>query len=287
MKIGIIGGSGLYELEGLLNLEELRIDTPFGAPSDSFMAGQLDAVETVFMPRHGRGHRLLPHEIPFRANIWGMKQLGVTHLISVSAVGSLREEIKPGDMVFPDQFIDRTHRRASTFFGEGAIAHIQFADPVCPMVLETLSSGAAELGIVHHRGGTYICMEGPAFSTRAESHLYRSWGGAVIGMTNLTEAKLAREAEICFATIALATDFDCWHETEEDVSVEGILAVMASNVATTKKLIGRIIGNLEPGMECPCHHALQDALLTPPGNIPLKVQSDLQPIIGRYVRSSD
>ena len=286
MKIGIIGGSGLYELEGLQNLEELQLDTPFGAPSDSLMAGQLGEAEVVFLPRHGKGHRLLPHEIPFRANIWGMKHLGVTHLISVSAVGSLKEEIEPGHIVFPDQFIDRTSQRASTFFGAGAIAHIQFADPVCSMVLGTLAHGAAELGIVHHRGGTYICMEGPAFSTRAESNLYRSWGGSVIGMTNLTEAKLAREAEICFATIALATDYDCWHETEKDVSVEAILAVMARNVATTKKLLVNIIGKLDPGLDCPCHHALQDGLLTPPENIPSKVQSDLHPIFGQYLRSS-
>jgi 5'-methylthioadenosine phosphorylase len=286
MKIGIIGGSGLYEMEGLTRLEEHALETPFGDPSDAFVSGVLHGREVVFLPRHGKGHRFLPSEVPFRANVWGMKKLGVTHLLSVSAVGSLREEIAPGHIVFPDQFIDRTCRREATFFGRGVIAHVQFGDPMCPNLRQDLGQAARALGVTHHDGGTYVCIEGPAFSTRAESNLYRSWGGAVIGMTNLTEAKLAREAELCFATLALATDYDCWHETEAEVRVDAVLEVMASNVATSKRLLSGVVERLDPARPCTCHDSLRYALLTPPERVPAQARADLEPILGRYLTLS-
>jgi 5'-methylthioadenosine phosphorylase len=286
MKIGIIGGSGLYEMEGLTRLEEHRLSTPFGEPSDAFLSGVLHGREVVFLPRHGKGHRFLPSEIPFRANVWGMKKLGVTHLLSVSAVGSLREEIEPGHIVFPDQFIDRTFLRPSTFFGRGVVAHVQFGDPVCPNLVADLAETATRLQVAHHRGGTYVCMEGPQFSTRAESNLYRAWGGAVIGMTNLQEAKLAREAEICFATLALATDYDCWHETEEEVSVESVLKVMQSNIATSKRLLSGVVERIDPGRPCACHDALRYAILSRLEDLPAQTRADLEPIIGRYLPSA-
>ena len=286
MKIGIIGGSGLYEMEGLTRLEEHALDTPFGAPSDLYISGVLHGREVVFLPRHGKGHRFLPSEIPFRANVWGMKKLGVTHLLSVSAVGSLREEIAPGHIVFPDQFIDRTFLRESTFFGRGIIAHVQFGDPVCPNLLDDLAATAETLKVAHHRGGTYVCMEGPAFSTRAESNLYRSWDGAVIGMTNLQEAKLAREAELCFATIALATDYDCWHETEAEVSVDAVIKMMQHNIATSKRLLAGVVERLDPARPCGCHDSLKFALLTPPERMPEQTRAELEPIIGRYLTPS-
>ncbi len=283
LKIGIIGGSGLYEIEGIEGLREHRMDTPFGPPSDVLMSGKLTGREVVFLPRHGKGHRYLPSEIPFKANVWSMKKLGVSHLLSVSAVGSLKEEIAPGHIVFPDQFIDRSTLRESTFFGNGIVGHVQFGDPVCPDLLETLTQCAGRQGVAHHRGGTYICMEGPAFSTRAESLMYRSWNGAVIGMTNLQEAKLAREAEMCFATIALATDYDCWHESEEEVNVETILSVMRQNIATSKLLLAEAVGRIAEDRSCACGDALRNAIVTPPENIPEQVRADLEPIIGRYL----
>lgn len=286
MKIGIIGGSGLYEMEGLTRLEEHALATPFGPPSDVYLSGIVHGREVVFLPRHGKGHRFLPSEIPFRANVWGMKKLGVTHLLSVSAVGSLKEEIAPGHIVFPHQFIDRTFLRESTFFGRGIVAHVQFGDPVCPNLLDDLAEAARRLNVAHHRGGTYVCMEGPAFSTRAESNLYRSWGGAVIGMTNLQEAKLAREAELCFATIALATDYDCWHETEAEVSVDSVLKVMQQNIATSKRLLAGVVERLNPARPCSCHDSLKFALLTPPERMPEQTKADLEPIIGRYLTPS-
>lgn len=282
MKIGIIGGSGLYEIDGIEDLQEISMESPFGPPSDAFTQGRLKGREVVFLPRHGRGHRLLPSEIPFKANIWCMKKLGVTHLLSVSAVGSLREEIEPGHIVFPDQFIDRTYLRESTFFGDGLVGHVQFGDPVCAALLDTLHESADAHEVKHHRGGTYICMEGPAFSTRAESRLYQSWDGSVIGMTNLQEAKLAREAEMCFATIALATDYDCWHETEEEVNVESILEVMRKNITTSKMLLADAVARIPEARDCACQNALQFAILTPMGQIPAKIKADLEPIIGRY-----
>ncbi|MEE8395140.1 MAG: S-methyl-5'-thioadenosine phosphorylase [bacterium] len=285
MKIGIIGGSGLYQMEGLEELEEHSVSTPFGGPSDVFVGGRLGGREVVFLPRHGRGHRLLPSEIPFRANLWGMKKLGVTHLLSVSAVGSLKEEIVPGHLVFPDQFIDRTVKRDSTFFGRGIVAHIQFGNPVCPTLLKTLDRCAEKQGIPHHTGGTYVCMEGPAFSTKAESHMYRSWGGAVVGMTNVQEAKLAREAEMCFATIALATDYDCWHETEQEVSVDAILEVMRKNIAASRRMLAEVIGSIAGERTCGCGDALQFAILTPVAEIPERTKKELEPIIGRHLSS--
>jgi 5'-methylthioadenosine phosphorylase len=286
MKIGIIGGSGLYDLEGIQNVQERRLTTPFGEPSDALVTGTLHGKEVVFLPRHGKGHRLLPTEVPFRANIWALKKLGVTHLLSVSAVGSLKEEIKPGHLVFPDQFLDRTFHRESTFFGNGIVGHVQFGNPVCAEMMEVLAETAKRLGITAHKGGTYVCMEGPQFSTKAESHLYRSWGGAVIGMTNLQEAKLAREAEICFATIALATDYDCWHESEAEVSVEAVLEVMRQNIAASKKLLSGAIAALRPDLPCAAQDALKYAILTPLHLVPAQVKRDLEPIIGRYMNTA-
>ena len=283
MKIGIIGGSGMYDLEGIRDLAEHTVSTPYGKPSARLITGRLGEREIVFLPRHGKGHRLLPTEIPFRANVWAMKKMGVTHLFSVSAVGSLQERIAPGDIVFPDQFIDRTFLREATFFGRGVVAHVQFGDPVCPHLVEVLGQSAAENGTRYHRGGIYICMEGPAFSTRAESNLYRAWGGAVIGMTNLQEAKLAREAEICLATIALATDYDCWHETEEEVSVESVLEVMRKNIVTSKRLIAEAVGRVRDGAGCSCRDALRNAIVTPLDKLSKKRRLELEPILGRYL----
>lgn len=286
MKIGIIGGSGLYEMEGVEDLAEIRLSTPFGEPSDAFVSGRYRGREIVFLPRHAKGHRLIPSEIPFKANVWGMKRLGATHLISVSAVGSLKEHIAPGHIVYPDQFIDRTCQRDGTFFGRSIVAHVQFGDPVCPQLVQTLHASTAALGIPCHRGGTYVCIEGPAFSTRAESNLYRTWGGAVIGMTNLQEAKLAREAELCFATIALATDYDCWHQSEEEVNVESVLKVMAANVANTKRILAQAIAAVPEARTCGCGDALRNAILTPLERIPPQVRKELDPVIGRYLPKS-
>ena len=283
MKIGIIGGSGLYEIEGIEDLRETALESPFGPPSDAFTSGNLKGREVVFLPRHGRDHRLLPSEIPFKANIWCMKKLGVTHLLSVSAVGSLKEEIEPGHIVFPDQFIDRTYLRDSTFFGNGVVGHVQFGDPVCAVLLNSLHESADAHGVKHHRGGTYVCMEGPAFSTRAESLLYQSWDGSIIGMTNLQEARLSREAEMCFATIALATDYDCWHETEDEVNVESILQVMRQNIATSKLLLADAVTRIPEARNCACQNAMQSAIVTPAERIPPKLKADLEPIIGRYI----
>jgi 5'-methylthioadenosine phosphorylase len=284
MKFGIIGGSGLYEIEGFENLEYIKLDTPFGAPSDEFVSGRLEGLDVVFLPRHGRGHKLLPSEINYRANIWGLKSLGVTHLISISAVGSLKEEIHPGHIVLPDQFIDRTKDRPSTFFGNGLIAHLQFGQPTCLHLSSEIQAAMKKLNITCHPNGTYVCMEGPMFSTRAESEMYRSFGASVIGMTNLQEAKLAREAELCFATIALATDYDCWHTSEEEVSVDAILEVMRKNVENTKailKVLLRDFKAMEPA--CPDQNALQGALLTPVDQIPQEVRKNLSIILDRYL----
>ncbi len=282
--IGVIGGSGLYELEGLTEVRSVAVETPFGSPSDEFITGVLDGVKMVFLPRHGRGHRLLPSEVNYRANIYGMKKLGVTRLISVSAVGSMKEEIVPGHIVIPDQFIDRTNgSRANTFFGDGVVAHVQFADPVCKELSAHLFAAAKEAGATAHNGGTYICMEGPAFSTRAESNMYRSFGASVIGMTNIPEAKLAREAEICYGVIALATDYDCWHETHEDVSVEAVLAIIKQNVATAKAIIKHAVRRFgENG--CFCSTALQYAIITDPAVIPEEAKERLALIVGRYLK---
>ena len=282
--LGIIGGSGLYELEGLKNIEKVQVSTPFGGPSDDIITGTMEGLKMAFLPRHGKGHRITPSEINYRANVWALKSLGVEALISVSAVGSMKEEIVPGDLVLPHQFIDRTRGRASTFFGNGVVGHVAFADPVCHALSHVVASGARSSGTRVHEGGTYICMEGPQFSTRAESRLYRSWGVDVIGMTNLPEAKLAREAEMCYATLALATDYDCWHETEEDVSVEAILAIMHKNVQNAKTAIVWTAENMEQKANCHCADALKFAIVTDPAVIPDRVKKDLGPIVGKYLK---
>jgi 5'-methylthioadenosine phosphorylase len=281
--VGVIGGSGLYRMKGLRKVREIEIKTPFGRPSGKFFNGILDETELVFLARHGEGHRWLPSEINFRANIFALKKLGVERIISVSAVGSLRQEIAPGDIVIPDQFIDRTTLRPSTFFGKGIVAHVSLADPFCKDLSEKLAASArAEGGNVHSRG-SYLCMEGPQFSTRAESQLYRSWGAAVIGMTNLQEAKLAREAEICFGTLALATDYDCWNQTAGDVEIEDVLAVLRQNVDLAQRTIRRAVALLTDSRSCACAVALKDAIITERSHIPKKIRSDLRPIIGKYL----
>src|SRR5262245_18257259 len=283
--LGVIGGSGLYELPGLEAVERTRVATPFGDPSDEIVTGRLGGTRLLFLPRHGRGHRLLPSELPFRANLWALKSLGADCVLAVSAVGSLREEIVPGHVVVPDQFIDRTRGRQaeSTFFGRGVVAHVQFADPFCPVLSRALAQAARKAGATVHGGGTYVCMEGPAFSTRAESHLYRSWGAHVIGMTNLQEAKLAREAELCFATLALATDYDCWHEQHEDVQIEDILRVMAANVDLARRTVAALAPALPEAVGCPCPRALEHAIITDRATIPADVRQDLAPIAGKYL----
>ncbi len=282
MAIGVIGGSGLYELEGLENVKTEKVSTPFGDPSDEFVLGSLGGVEMIFLPRHGKGHRITPTELPFTANIWAMKKLGVERIISVSAVGSLREDIEPGHAVVIDQFIDRTRGlRPSTFFGNGVVAHVPLADPVCSDLSDSLYDATVKVGWKSHKGGTYVNMEGPQFSTRAESRLYRSWGADIIGMTNLQEAKLAREAEICYATLALSTDYDCWHE--EDVTVEQIMKVIASNVDNAKKTLKQIVPTLKGERTCSCKDALAGTIMTNPAVIPQKTKEDLDLIIGKYI----
>jgi 5'-methylthioadenosine phosphorylase len=281
--IGVIGGSGLYQMAGLEAVRRVEVKTPFGMPSDKLVRGRIGAVEMVFLPRHGIGHRWLPTEVNFRANIFAMKKLGVERIISVSAVGSLRAEIAPGHLVIPDQFIDRTTQRPSTFFGKGIVAHVSLADPFCKTLAAILADSAISEGAQVHRSGTYLCMEGPQFSTRAESHMYRSWGAHVIGMTNLQEAKLAREAEICFGTLALATDYDCWNEHAGDVEIENVLAVLAQNVELAQKTIRRAVAALGETRACGCASALKDAIITDKSRIPKKVRADLRPIIGKYL----
>jgi 5'-methylthioadenosine phosphorylase len=282
--IGIIGGSGLYEMEGLESVEERRIETPFGRPSDAYITGTLEGRRVAFLPRHGRGHRLMPSELNFRANIFGFKVLGAEWLISAGAVGSMREELAPLDIVIPDQFFDRTKGRISTFFGDGIVAHVSFADPTCPILGKQLLAAGQSVGARMHWGGTYLCMEGPQFSTRAESRIYRSWGVDVIGMTNLQEAKLCREAEICYATLALVTDYDVWHDTEADVSVEAVVAILKQNAETAKAIIKHAVSAFPTKREgCPCPTALRDAIISAPSAIPSQVRERLRPIIGKYV----
>lgn len=270
--IGVIGGSGLYDIEGLKGVREMRVRTPFGAPSDVIRVGKLDGVSVAFLSRHGRGHRLNPGEINYRANIYAMKSLGVQRIMSVSAVGSMKELIEPGDVVIPDQFIDLTKRRASTFFEGGLVAHVAFGEPICASLAQALAAAGEGVGAHLHRGGTYLCMEGPQFSTKAESRLYRQWGVDVIGMTNMPEAKLAREAELCYATMALATDYDCWHETQEAVTVEAILTTLHNNVALAKDVLKRVVPTLAGGSACSCHRALDNAIVTAPASISAAVR---------------
>ena len=281
--MGVIGGSGLYQMAGLERVREVTIQTPFGKPSDRLVRGRLGDTDLIFLPRHGKGHRWLPGEINFRANIFALKKLGVERIISVSAVGSLREHIAPGDLVVPDQFIDRTTQRPSTFFGKGLVAHVSLAEPFCPHLSATLIQSAESEKATVHRGGTYLCMEGPQFSTRAESRLYRGWDADVIGMTNLQEAKLAREAEICFSTLALATDYDCWNEKAGDVEIEHVLAVLQKNVDLAQRTIRRAVGGLTEARNCDCASALKDAIITERSRIPKKLKSALRPIIGKYL----
>jgi 5'-methylthioadenosine phosphorylase len=282
-EIGIIGGSGLYAMPGLTNVREERVTTPFGEPSDAFVLGDLEGRKVAFLARHGRGHRILPSEINFCANIFAMKLLGVEQILSVSAVGSLKEEHKPTDFVMPDQFIDRTFARKSTFFGEGIVAHVAFGDPVCATVSSAFQSGCATVGVVGKSGGTYVCMEGPQFSTRAESNLYRSWGADVIGMTNLQEAKLAREAEICYATMAMVTDYDCWREGHDDVTIDQIVAVLHQNADNATKVVRAAIAAVPRERTCACADALKYAILTDRTMIPAEARERLAPLLDKYL----
>lgn len=282
--IGVIGGSGLYEMEGLEDIRAIRVETPFGDPSDEYMTGILNGVRMVFLPRHGRGHRYLPSEVNYRANIYGMKKLGVERIISVSAVGSLKDAIAPGHIVIPDQFYDRTKGvRKDTFFGNGIVAHAGFADPVCHPLSDTLYAAALKAGATVHKGGTYICMEGPAFSTRAESFSYLGLGASVIGMTNLTEAKLAREAELCYGIIALSTDYDCWHEQHDDVTVDAIIQIIHQNVAMAKNIIRYAVAEISDERNCPCGCAMQHAIITDRSVIPEITKRSLDIIAGKYL----
>ncbi len=282
-EIGIIGGSGLYSMPGLTNTREVQVSTPFGEPSDAFVLGDLEGRKVAFLARHGRGHRFLPSEINFRANMHAMKQLGITRIVSLSAVGSLKEEHKPTDFVIPDQFIDRTTARKSTFFGDGVVAHVAFGDPVCATVADAIAQGCQSAEVVGKRGGTYVCMEGPQFSTRAESNLYRSWGADVIGMTNLQEAKLAREAEICYATTAMVTDYDCWHEGHDDVTVEQIVAVIHQNAANAARVVRGAVAAMPRERTCACGSALQFAIMTSRDAIPAAAREKLGLLIGKYI----
>ncbi|MFZ0662159.1 MAG: S-methyl-5'-thioadenosine phosphorylase [Acidobacteriaceae bacterium] len=285
-EIGIIGGSGLYAMPGLTAVREERVETPFGDPSDPFVLGELEGRKVAFLARHGRGHRILPTELNFRANIYAMKKLGVERIVSVSAVGSLKEEHKPTDFLIPDQFIDRTSRRVSTFFGDGLVAHVAFGDPVCAAVGKAIAEGCARENIVGKTGGAYVCMEGPQFSTRAESNLYRSWGADVIGMTNLQEAKLAREAEICYATVAMVTDYDCWREGHDDVTVDQIVAVLNQNAANACKVVKAAVAAMPRERTCACASALKYALLTDPKTIPAETRRRLDLLVGKYLNES-
>jgi 5'-methylthioadenosine phosphorylase len=286
-KIGIIGGSGLYKMAALNDVEEVKVDTPFGAPSDALIVGELEGVSVAFLARHGRNHHLSPSELPFRANIHAMKQLGVEYIISASAVGSLKEAVKPLDIVVPDQFIDRTKNRVSTFFGEGIVAHIGFADPVCDRLAGILADAIASLELPEvtlHQGGTYVCMEGPAFSTKAESNLYRSWGATIIGMTNLPEAKLAREAEIAYATLALVTDYDCWHPDHDSVTVEMVIGNLTRNATNAQKVIQEAIRRIaENPPVSEAHSALKFAILTPLDKAPTATKEKLKAILAKYL----
>ncbi len=285
-RIGVIGGSGLYAMEGLEVLEERRLETPFGEPSDPYVLGEIDGTPVAFLARHGRGHRISPSELNFRANIYGFKALGVERLLSVSAVGSMKEEYQPLHVVVPDQFYDRTRHRADTFFGDGLVAHVSMADPVCPALRELMASSADAAGATAHRGGTYLCIEGPQFSTRGESNIYRSWGIDVIGMTNLQEAKLAREAEICYSTLAMVTDYDCWHEEEEDVNVEAVLEILRANARMGQAVIRGAVARLAAGdgvPDCSCREALAMALITDRGAIPPAAVRRLGPIVSKYL----
>jgi 5'-methylthioadenosine phosphorylase len=281
-RIGVIGGSGLYSMPGFTGQREVTVETPFGAPSDNYIVGELEGHEVAFLARHGRGHRISPSELNFRANIYGMKSLGVERIVSLSAVGSLKEEHRPLDFVIPDQFVDRTRGRISTFFGEGLVAHVSFADPVCPQLASTVDEACRAAGVNVKKGGTYICMEGPMFSTKAESNLYRSWGMDVIGMTNLQEAKLAREAEICYATVAMVTDYDCWHPDHDAVEVTDIIRVLTQNAANAARVVAGAVRAMPGERECKCGSSLEHALITDKKLVPAATIRKLEPIVGKY-----
>ena len=283
-EIGIIGGTGLYEMEGFAESHSVVLETPFGDPSDAYVLGKLEGRNVAFLPRHGRGHRFMPHEINYRANLYGFKKLGVRWLISMSAVGSLKEELRPTEVVIPDQFYDRTKTRKDTFFGDGIVAHVSFGDPVCKGLFRILVEAGKEAGAVVHVGGTYVNMEGPAFSTRAESNTYRKQGFDVIGMTNLTQAKLAREAEMCYVTIAMVTDYDCWKRDAEEVSVETIVRVLQQNAQMAQNIVKLAVAKIPPDQECECARALETAILTRPEDISEEVRQRLAPIIGKYLK---
>jgi 5'-methylthioadenosine phosphorylase len=288
-KIGIIGGSGLYQMPELKDMEEVSVETPFGNPSDAFIVGTLEGVRVAFLPRHGRGHHLLPTELPYKANIYAMKLLGVERILSASAVGSLQEQYAPLDIVIPDQFFDRTRARAhqSTFFGEGIVAHVTFGHPVCGELCDVLETSCRAADVKTHRGGTYLCMEGPAFSTKAESNVYRSWGMDIIGMTNLQEAKLAREAEICYATLALVTDYDCWHEGHDAVSVEAVIEYLNKNVRNAQIIMREAVRQLnEKPRACACPSALKNAIFTAPDQWPAAARQKVEAIVGKYSHES-
>jgi 5'-methylthioadenosine phosphorylase len=281
--IGVIGGSGLYKLDGLREIESIRIETPWGYPSDDLVVGKLGDIKMVFLPRHGRGHHIIPSEINYRANIYALKKLGVDFIISVSAVGSMKEEIAPGHIVIPNQFYDNTRNRVSTFFGNGLVAHVSMADPVCPVLSENLYKASTKLGATVHKGGVYICIEGPQFSSRAESFIYRKWGVDVIGMTNMPEAKLAREAEICYATLALSSDYDCWRDGHDDVSVEDILEILEKNSELSKEVIKEVVQIIDENRTCICSRALQNAIITSKESISEAVREKLYPLIRDYI----
>ena len=283
-EIGIIGGSGLYAMPGLTKVKELRLKTPFGAPSDAYVCGELEGRKVAFLARHARGHRILPSELNFRANIHGFKQLGVERIVSVSAVGSLKEEHKPLDFVIPDQFFDRTRHRIDTFFGNGLVAHVSFADPVCGELSRVVETACAKAGVTAKRGGTYLCMEGPQFSTKAESNVYRGLGMDVIGMTNLQEAKLARESELCYVTVAMVTDYDCWHPHHDSVTVDQIVTVLQKNAENAAKVVRATVAAIPQNRSCKCGSALAHAILTDRKKIPPKTRKNLKLIIGKYIK---
>ena len=283
-EIGIIGGSGLYQMPGLSDAHEVRQQTPFGDPSDVYVLGILDGRKVAFLARHARGHKLLPSELNFRANIYGFKQLGVERIVSVSAVGSLKEEHKPLDFVIPSQFIDRTRHRVDTFFGDGVVAHVGFGDPVCDEMMKAVRGACKVVDVSAKLGGTYVCMEGPQFSTKAESNLYRSWGADVIGMTNLQEAKLAREAEICYVTIAMVTDYDCWHPHHDSVTVEQIVSVLVKNAENAAKVVKATVSAMPKTRSCKCGSALAHAILTDPTKVPAATKEKLKLILGKYLK---
>jgi 5'-methylthioadenosine phosphorylase len=283
IRIGIIGGSGLYQMEGLTGTEEIEIETPFGKPSDAYRIGMLEGRRVAFLARHNRHHAIMPSELNFRANIYGFKQLGVEWLLSASAVGSLKEELRPLDIVLPDQFYDRTKTRVSTFFGEGVVVHISFADPICRQLAGIIERGGHEVSVRIKRGGTYVCMEGPQFSTKAESNVYRSWGMDLIGMTNLQEAKLAREAEICYTTMALVTDYDCWHPEHDAVTVNEVIENLRKNSENAQKIIRAAIKQLPVERKCKCHNALQHAIMTDLKKLPEKTRAKLELLLKKYM----